>query len=200
MPTKEETQSLAEEIVYSYEARVTGIGELRETVKSDLKKLHDSRVAMSQKLHADLAEVCGAVKEGEKKRRSEAREFMGELTRAVAEGKAAARARLKEFSDMQRVFRDDWQRITTMKKAKRGGQTVTVAPSPSVAEKAAELPPEPASLNEKVREYLAKHLDGTKMTELEQEFGLSRFQMTRVLKALMDEDKVEKRELLYFTI
>ena len=200
MPTKEEKRSFAEDLLRAHESRMTATAELRESVKKDLKQFHDSRIAMSQKLHADLGEVCSAVKKDGEKRRSEAREFMGELTKALAEGKATIRARLKEYADMRRSFRDEWQRVTTMKRAKRGGQTVTVAPSPPAAEKTAELTPEPANLNDRACEYLAKHPDGTKMTELEQEFGLTRFQMTRVLKNLMDEDKVEKRELLYFTI
>ena len=48
--------------------------------------------------------------------------------------------------------------------------------------------------------YLANHPDGTKLAELEEEFGLSRIQVVRVLHALMDAYKIEKRDQLYFAI
>jgi hypothetical protein len=38
------------------------------------------------------------------------------------------------------------------------------------------------------------------MTELEKEFGVARIQMARVIRNLMDENKVEKRNLLYFAV
>jgi len=315
MPTREEMQSLAQDIVSSYEDRVAGIGELRQTVKTDLKEFRDSRTAMGKELRADLArsvadrkaavstqlkeldaahaatskelkadlakvrpglleedrkrrsetsefrgelgrvvaEGKAAVKarlkgfdsahnamsremraelargrqalaEGEKKRQGEARQFRGELTSVVAEGKAAARARLKEFADIQGGARDEWQKLTNTMQAKRGALVVEVrppeavapppveevAPPPPVEEIAeeeavahaevAEVTPEIAVLRDQVFEYLANHPDGTRLVELEEEFGLARIQMARVVRNLTDENKVEKRGLLYFAI
>jgi hypothetical protein len=74
--------------------------------------------------------------------------------------------------------------------AKRAGAAVAVAPSPSVE----------GELLNRVFAYLANHPDGTRMTELEQVFGVPRIQMARVLKSLMDQNKVQKRGLLYFAI
>ena len=64
----------------------------------------------------------------------------------------------------------------------------------------AEVTLEIATLSARVFGYLADHPDGTKMTELEKKFGLTRIQMARVLRNLMDRNKVEKRGLLYFAI
>ena len=63
-----------------------------------------------------------------------------------------------------------------------------------------EKTPETTALNDQVLAYLADHLDGTRMTELEEKFGVARIQMARLLKELMDENKAEKRDMLYFAI
>jgi hypothetical protein len=55
-------------------------------------------------------------------------------------------------------------------------------------------------LHDRVFVYLANHPNGTKLTELEEEFGVARSQMARVARELMDSNKVEKRDLLYFAI
>ena len=55
-----------------------------------------------------------------------------------------------------------------------------------------------AAVRDRVFNYLASRPDGTRLIELEQEFGLARIQMARVIKSLMDDKKVEKRDLLYF--
>lgn len=41
---------------------------------------------------------------------------------------------------------------------------------------------------------------GVRLVELEEEFGLARIRIVRVLRELMDDIKVEKRDLLYFAI
>jgi len=71
----------------------------------------------------------------------------------------------------------------------------------AVAEgKSVEKMPETTALNDQVLAYLADHLDGTRMTELEEKFGVARIKMARLLKELMDENKAEKRDMLYFAI
>ena len=66
--------------------------------------------------------------------------------------------------------------------------------------KSVEKSPETTALNDQVLAYLADHLDGTRMTELEEKFGVARIQMARLLKELMDKNKAEKRDMLYFAI
>ena len=48
--------------------------------------------------------------------------------------------------------------------------------------------------------YLANHPDGVKLTELEEEFDTARIQIARVIRNLIEDNKVEKRGLLYFAI
>jgi len=131
---------------------------------------------------------------------------------------------LKGFREEQAGVRDEWQKLTTTMQAKRGAPVVEVrppeavapppveevAPPPSVEEVAeeeavahaevAEVTPEIAVLRDQVFEYLANHPDGTRLVELEEEFGVARIQMAKVVRSLMDENKVEKRDLYYFAI
>jgi len=78
--------------------------------------------------------------------------------------------------------------------SKRGGVGIKVKPLIE------EITPETTTLRNRVFEYLANHPDGTKMTELEQEFSVARIQMAKLLKDLADENKVAKRNSLYFAI
>ena len=55
-------------------------------------------------------------------------------------------------------------------------------------------------LSDHVIAYLADHPDGTRMTGLEEEFGVARIQIAKLLKELMGENKAEKRDMLYFAI
>jgi len=73
------------------------------------------------------------------------------------------------------------------------------APAKKVVASPKTAPPV-GELRDRVFAYLADHPDGTKLAELEAEFGVSRIEMARVVRALMDNNKVEKRELLYFAI
>ena len=66
--------------------------------------------------------------------------------------------------------------------------------------KSVEKTPETTALNDQVLAYLADHPDGTRMTELEEEFGVARIKMARLLRELMGENKAEKRDMLYSAI
>jgi len=166
-----------------------------------LKEFDDSHAAMSKELKADLAKVAPALRESEAERKqTEARE--------IAQRKSDVDVMLKEFHEEQAGARDEWQILTATMQAQRVGAAVEVKPAEAVAvpaeeiteEEVAEITPETADIRDRVFEYLANHPDGTKMTGLEQEFGLARIQIARIVKGLMDENKVEKRELLYFAI
>jgi len=171
------------------------VAEGKAAVKAQLKELDDAHAAMSKELKADLAK-------GEEERLREARALKQELVRGVTEIKSAVSAQLKEFADIQAGVRDEWQKLTATMQSKRGGVAVAVKPPVKevAKEEAAETTPGITGTRGLVFEYLANHPGGTKMTELEKEFGLARIQMAKLLKALMNENKVEKRELFYYAI
>jgi len=106
-------------------------------------------------------------------------------------------AELMEIRSELAGGRDEWHKMTATLQSKRGGAAIAVKPP---AKKAVGKAPEAATLRNQVFQYLANHPDGTKLVELEKEFGLARVKITRVLKDLMDEGEVKKRDLHYFAI
>jgi len=224
MPTREEMRSLAEEIVGSYADRIAGIAELRETVKMDLKGFQDYRIATGSEIRADLArsvterkhEVADMFKgfdaeliELSRARVAMSKELRADLARSLADCKRSTGAMLKGFNaELKKVRlelaggRDEWQIMSATMQAHRGGAPVEMKPPVEeiAEEKAAEITPGTGDIRNQVFEYLANHPDGARLVELEQEFGVARIKMARLLKDLMDENKVEKRGLLYFAI
>ena len=58
----------------------------------------------------------------------------------------------------------------------------------------------PVTLRDVIFTYLAEHPDGAKLTQLERDLNMARIKLARVMRQLMEENKVEKRDLLYFAI
>ena len=162
MTTREEMGSLAEEIVRSYEDRISGVAQVKES-------------------------------EAERKR-TEAKD--------IAQRRSDVSTMLKGFREEQAGARDEWQKMTATMQSKRGGVAVAVKPpiEEIAEEEAVEITPEAAALRDQIFEYLANRPDGTKLVELAEEFGVARIQMAKVVRNLMDENKVEKRDLLYFAV
>jgi len=126
---------------------------------------------------------------------------VAEVGKAVAEGKAATQSLLRDYGEVQAGARYEWQKMTATIRSKRGGVAVAVKrPIEETVEGATEITPDTAVLREQVFEYLANHLDGTKLVELAEEFGVARIQMAKVVRSLIDGNKVEKRNLLYFAV
>ncbi len=74
------------------------------------------------------------------------------------------------------------------------------APPPAAPAAAKAESPETVALRDVVFGYLADHPDGTRLTDMEREFGIARIQIAKTLHGLIDDNKVEKRDLLYFAI
>ncbi len=55
-----------------------------------------------------------------------------------------------------------------------------------------------AALRERVVSLLADHPDGVRLVEIEQQFGLNRFESQRVVNSLIEEGKARRRDRLYF--
>jgi len=195
----------------------------KQEVGSMLKELSSAHAAMSKELKADLAKGVGNRKHEVgvmldgfgQALAAMGKEMRGDLAKGVADRKREVSIMKRDVGTLLRDFgtelkdirselaggRDEWQILTATMQAHRGGAPVEVKPSlEETAEEAAEITPETAALSDRVFEYLANHPDGTKMTELEEEFGMARIQMAKLLKALMNENKVKKQELLYLAI
>ena len=163
-----------------------GVADLKHELGAMLNGFGQAHAAMSKEMRADLARGAANRKRD-----------VGNMLKGFG-------TELKEIRSELTGARDEWQILTATMQAQRVGPAVEVKPRAPVEgvveEEAAEIIPETTALRDRVFEYLANHPDGTKMTGLEQEFGVARIQMAKVIKSLMDENKVEKRELLYFAI
>lgn len=265
MPTSEAMRNLSEDIVRSYEDRIGGIAQLRETVQTlrktastEMKQLRSSLMAMGRKLRADLSKSSADMKaavstqlkeldaahqamarrqradlaKGHSDLRSNVGNQLGEMHAAhqtmakrqradLAKGHSDLKhdvgtilkgfdAELKEVRTVLAGGRDEWQKMTATMQAKRGAPVAVAPPPPPVWEMAeeealaragaGEVTPGTAVIGSRVFEHLANHPDGTRLVELEQRFGVARIQVARLLKSLMNENKVEKRDLLYFAV
>jgi hypothetical protein len=139
-----------------------------------------------------------------KETRTMGKEMRADLAEDSANRKQEVASMLRNFSvELMEIRselaggRDEWHKMTATLQSKRRGVAVTVKPP---AKKAVGKAPEAATLRNQVFQYLANHPDGTKLVELEKEFGLARVKITSVLKNLMDEGEVKKRDLRYFAI
>jgi len=189
-----------------------GTAHLEHEVGAMLNSFSRVRTAMSKELRADLASNAtdckrevGAMLNGfGQARATVSKKMSAELARGVADRKRKVgamirgfNAKLKEIRSELAGGREEWEILTATMQAHRGGLAVEAKPS---VEEAAEITPGTAALSDRVFEYLANHPDGTKMTKLEKEFGLARIQMAKVVRSLINENKVKKQELLYFAI
>ncbi|MFH1560625.1 MAG: hypothetical protein ABID84_04365 [Chloroflexota bacterium] len=235
MPTRAEMNSLAQEIIGSYEVRVEGVAQIRKATQEQLRELaqnnaqrksdvsaqltgyDEAHATMSRQLRSDLAHVAPDLHQIEAQRERETQQ-------EIAQRKSDVASHLQELGEINAGGRAAWQVMVATMQAKSAGAIVVaeapseVAPTPFAVEEVApaaameeaaveeeavevgEVTEELASQSERGFEYLAHHPYGTRLTELEQEFGLGRFQAARVVRHLMNEGKAEKRDLLYFAI
>jgi len=225
MPTREEMQALGQEIIRRHEDRVDAVAQLgraeaqrereaqqeiaqrRSDVNAQLTGYDEAHATMSRQLRADLAQVTPALHQAEAQREREAQQ-------EIAQRRSDVSTQLSGYRYEQAGARAAWQEMATTMQAKRGGGVaVAEAPAPVVEEVAPAASVEEATEEESKEEdlgngglidqvfaHLADRPDGARLTELEEEFGASRFEMARVIRRLTDEGKVEKRDMLYFAI
>ena len=136
---------------------------------------------------------------GDKERRAEVATMLREADAFV---KDLAKGSARRASDVAGMFRglarEDAKRrseVGAIREEVWGTAPAKKRAAPAVVEKTSV-----GELHDRVFAYLANHPNGTKLTELEEEFGVARSQMARVARELMDSNKVEKRDLLYFAI
>lgn len=192
-----------------------GRATLGNDVSRQLKDLGAAHKKMGLQQRASLAigrselasNVMGQLKEIDTTRKTMANKQKQALAKSRAELAASMAAMITGMRAERVEAVDEWGKLETRLTAKKSGGAVEEQPvEPSSPTKTAMSVPEPempsqiGAMRAQVFEYLAGHPDGTRMTELEMEFSMHRVQMARVLRNLIDENKVEKRDLLYFAI
>jgi len=177
MGIAEDMKNLAEDIAASYDVRVKALGQLVTDTHGMLDRFSKEQKEMAAAMEDALAK-------GESVRKEDFQKMLKDIQTRQKEREREVDDLLKGFREEQEKMASEWQKLTTTMKGKRS------VPSPAWI----------ATLQHRVFEYLADHPDGTRMVELEQEFGLARSQMTRILENLIDDNKVEKHDQLYFAI
>ncbi len=144
------------------------------------------------------AEVAGIAKEAAAILK-EADAFVKDLAKGSAQRRSKVASMLGEFAQGDAERRSD---VATIHEMVWGKAPARKMAAPAVEELPKEMPPEApvGELRDRVFAYLADHPDGTRLTELEEAFGIARVQIARVIRGLIDNNKVDKRDLLYFAI
>jgi len=178
------------------------------TMRAETDAMVNDLARGSAQRRSDVATMLGDLAKGDAERASEVADIRSEVAtmvrdlRAQAQGRKAEAAAIVEEADafVKDLARGSAQRRTMV----WGTAPARKVAAPPVAELPEEMPPIPEApageLRDSVFAYLADHPDGTKLVELEEEFGLARIQMAKVIRGLIDDNKVEKRELFYFAI
>ena len=148
--------------------------------------------------------------QGDTERRADVATLIREFAAMAPERQAEVATMVKEFAQADAERHSEVWGVAPAKKV--AAPRKVAAPPPRVAPPVEELPEEapqekPAAevapgteVRDSVFAYLDDHPDGVRLTELEEEFGLARVQMARIVRELMDDNLVEKRDLLYFAI
>lgn len=164
---------------------------LKDLAKEDARRASEVASNMRSTVTTIRSNVADMLKELAKEDARRASEVNSNMRSAVATIRSDVADMLKDLAKEDDERRSEVAAIHKMVWGKAPAKTAVAPPKTA---------PPVGELRDKVFAYLADHPDGTKLVELEEEFGVSRIQMARVVRALMDNNKVEKRELLYFAI
>jgi len=136
-------RSLGGDIISSFDLRINGVEVIKETVRTDLRELKNSREAMAKKLHADLAQHTADMKEAvaselkgfEDSRTDMAKKLHADLAQHTADMKEAVASELKgfdvELGEVRTTLaggQDEWRKLVSTMDAKRSGATVAKPP------------------------------------------------------------------------
>lgn len=225
---REEMRGLAQGILASHEARATGVASIRRDVSAQrerdrrhIQELGGIRREASRTLRGHLAagrvELAGDVRHrtseiriwlrqvtaGRKAATRQLRDILSRektgLAQADAHRRSDVRGWMGELTADHSAARKEWQNLARATRTKRDGVAVAEATEEEAVE-VGEVTEEFAALSARVLARLGSHAGGTRLSELEREFGLGRLQAARVVRHLMNERKAKKEGLLYFAI
>ena len=191
-----EADDFVKELAKGSAQRASGVATMLSEADAFVKELAKG----SAQRASEVASMLGDFAKADADRRSEIAAIRSEVANMLKElAKEDARRASEVTSNMRSAVATIHEQVWGKAPARKMATPPKVAPAPPVAKLPKKMPPVGA-LRDRVFAYLADHPDGTKLVELEVEFGVSRIEMARVLRNLMDNNKVEKRELLYFAI
>jgi hypothetical protein len=224
MLTQENMHALVDGIRVAQDGRRTALvslrkeaAEVRDGASESLRALTRSRRRSAEQERAGRAEGQSAVKSAEALRAREARGWLRDVA-GTRQGAHAVWATLTVRPGSSRLAAEVAAAAPTPATAPvdapPGGAHAAEEAGPAddaleateeegaeTGEASVETPEraqEFAALRERVVSLLADHPDGVRLVEIEQQFGLNRFDSTRVVHSLMEDGKVRRRDRLYF--
>jgi len=216
---EEMAEALKADLARGESERFKGFKALLKSIQQRQKEREREVADLLKRFQKEQKEMAAALEDalarGESVRKEDFQKMLKDIQSRQKEREREADDLLKGFREEQERMASEWQKLTATMEGKRSGrirvpkvevreEEVAVEEVPeeeAVARaEAIEVTPEVAELQRRVFEYLADHPDGTRMVVLEREFGIARIQMARILKNLISDNKVEKRNLLYFAI
>ncbi|MBI2853527.1 MAG: hypothetical protein HYX87_01220 [Chloroflexi bacterium] len=178
-----------------------GRNEMAASLKASLNKSHSDREQVEaqrkSRTETELKGIAASRKKNAEKLRSSLGKGRSDLAKAAKQKRSQTLSWLKSVADKQAEDHAAWQNMSASLKSKRSnGGTPTQEPEEGGSHAQVDLP----ALSDRVFERVAGQPGGTRLAEMEQEFGVSRFQIDKALKTLIERGKVEKRDRLYFAI
>ncbi len=190
--------------------RRADVGNIRSEVATMLKDFDKEQTECASEVTSYMRSEVGRIRSGVASMLKELGNEDKERASEIATMRSGVASMLKDFAS---EFSEECAKENTKRKSEVAtihemvwGKAEEIVAPPKVISPVAELPREvPAEeavgeLRDRVFAYLANHPDGTKLVELGEGFSLARIQVAKVIRELMDDNKVEKRDLLYFAI
>jgi len=174
------------------------IKEIETYVKNKLKEFSDAHADMSEELKKELAKYVDDMVNATKK-------LMAEIQARQKERNAEVADLLEAYKTEREKMAANWQALTSKMAKKRGIKPeveveVKVRPVEEAIEEAVEEVPPEISLEDRVLEFIERHPEGVRVSDMEEALGVPRQRLGKIAKTLLDKDKVRKEENLYFPL
>jgi uncharacterized protein YoxC len=206
------SQNLAERVEYTrvllhgFQKRLAEIGKenqrMAQKLQKDLAKGEVERISdyngVMKEIHAAIKGIQKEVKEVQKATAGMMNNYANDREGAAAEWNKmqAAIAKIRKTGVVE-----------PPKAVEKKVVKAEVVAEPLVMEAAVEVEPQveakptiPMTLEEKVLDFINKHPNGLRISEMEQPLGETRMKLGFIAKALLEEGKVQKLENVYFPI
>jgi len=183
-----QAKALRERLSSEEKARLEATQQFMEEVGIEVSEMCSGTHNLLERFHLEHGEMAKALREklsSEEKARLEAtRQFMEEVHKTNNQGRDAVREMLDEIGSDLRQAGQIW--------------TKEVKIVPEAAAKKKEIKKKPAEEKEKILEVIARHPEGVKLIDIGNEMGVDWRTLIGSTKSLVDEDKVEKIDTIYY--
>lgn len=199
------SQNLAERVEYTrtllhgFQKRLAEIGKENQKMTQKLQKeLAKGEVERMNDFNGIMKGIHAAIKEIQKEVKEVQKATLGMMGNYAKDREGAASEWNKMLVAIAKIRKTG---IVEQPKAVEKKEMKAETAVEPMMETPAEVQPKPAipmTLEEKVLDYINKHPNGLRVSEMEQPLGETRMKLGFIAKALLEEGKVQKLENIYF--